>query len=180
MRTVWLVQRGKINRPIDPKGRIGNALHLDYMGSAEFEFGALPSSLRDMQRHKNELKLKETSFKNLYGDTLVTLTYLDENDFEKWNGEFNEACAGKRSLKESLFMNAWINEIKAPATLKGKRAKDYVEARNGWRPEFWWDLNNGVMASFDKKFMNVLKDVLENSWKFMDENAAKKLAEKAA
>lgn len=43
--TPYLVQRGKIRHPL-VEGRFSDAVNLDYMGSAEFEWGALPKSLR--------------------------------------------------------------------------------------------------------------------------------------
>lgn len=43
MRTPYLIQRGKIVKPLaEHDTRLSKAVNLDYMGSSEFEFGALP------------------------------------------------------------------------------------------------------------------------------------------
>lgn len=141
---------------------------MDYMGSSEFEFGALPSSLREMQRNKDQLILRATNISNVDGDNLLVLTSLSDEDFEIWCDQFLEACNHKRHLKESLRAADWFKEIKAPEALKGKKKKEYIERQLRYRPDFWWDLDNGAMASFNKEFMAQCKQNLESSWRYMD------------
>jgi hypothetical protein len=56
MHTPYLIQRGEIKRPL-VEGRLSEAVNLDYMGSAEFEFGALPKSLRALQSMVDAISL---------------------------------------------------------------------------------------------------------------------------
>lgn len=51
--TPYLVQRAKFNDRTDKRG-IDNILQFDYMGSAEFEFGALPKSLENIRKKIND------------------------------------------------------------------------------------------------------------------------------
>lgn len=46
----YLIQRASINTPLAaPSARLSQAVNFDYMGSAEFEFGALPRSFRNIE-----------------------------------------------------------------------------------------------------------------------------------
>jgi len=56
----WLVQRGefKIIKDNDIIG-MDSLITWDYMGSAEFEFGALPQSLKRMVKEFNQYQLFE-------------------------------------------------------------------------------------------------------------------------
>ncbi len=57
VKPIYLVQRGTINRPLSQYTdvRISEAIDLDYMGSSEFEFGALPKSLRAFEAEADAL-----------------------------------------------------------------------------------------------------------------------------
>lgn len=60
--------------------------------------------------------------------------------------------------------------------LNMKECSHFEEGRSKYHLEidFWWDVDNHVMWSFDKVFMNRLGDVLVRSWKYMDEQKAVK------
>jgi len=47
MKTPYLVQRGKFKQPAKIEG-IDSLIQFDYMGSSEFEFGALPKALKEI------------------------------------------------------------------------------------------------------------------------------------
>ena len=49
----WLIQRGKFENR-EHKSGIDSILSFDYMGSSEFEWGALPKSLGNMRSGLNE------------------------------------------------------------------------------------------------------------------------------
>jgi len=174
MRNVYLVQRGTINTPLSIENRISQAVNMDDMGSAEFEFGALPKSLRAMQHAADKLTLRETNIFNVDGDNLQVLTSLSDEDFEQWCTQFQEACSNKRHLKKGLRIENWFKAIQVPETLKGKSAKEYVDRHLRYRSDFWWDIDNNLMASFNKDFMAQCKQNLESSWKYMDEQVTAK------
>jgi hypothetical protein len=48
----YLIQRGTI---LENSGALSDAVRLDYMGRAEFEFGAMPGSLRRMETQQDKL-----------------------------------------------------------------------------------------------------------------------------
>lgn len=174
MRNVYLIQRGTINVPLSIENRISQAVNMDYMGSAEFEFGALPKSLRAMQRAADALELRETNITNIEGNNLLVLSSLSDEDFATWCAQFKESCDNKRRLKEMLRIENWFKELKAPEELKGKRKQEYIDRHIRYRSDFWWDIDNGVMTSFNKDFMAQCRQNLESSWKYMDEQVANK------
>ena len=53
MNTIYHIQRMK--KPYNSNGEgLDKYFRMDYMGSAEFEFGALPASLKRVRKHLNE------------------------------------------------------------------------------------------------------------------------------
>lgn len=58
--STWLIQRLKENKyGSDNRKGIDKAFLMDYMGSAEFEFGALPSALKAMRARKDDIILEK-------------------------------------------------------------------------------------------------------------------------
>lgn len=146
----YLVQRGEIRRPLkDESCRFSDAVNLDYMGSAEFEFGALPKSLRALQARVDSLK-KTVLVSVMSGDVpLKVLHGLSDAAFKEYEGHLLAIRADKHRLKESSHF-----------------AHDYSSQYA--KTDFWWDIDNHVMWSFDKEFMNRLPSYLASSWKYMD------------
>lgn len=150
----YLIQRGEIKRPL-VDGRISEAVNLDYMGSAEFEFGALPKSLRAMQSRLDDLKAT-TEPRILEGERSLRILHgFTPDEYEEYLGYLLELRADKRRTKETTRFAAGYPPMKFSKT------------------DIWWDIDNHVMFSFDKVFMNRLLDHLVASWKYMDEQKAK-------
>lgn len=146
------VQRGTINHPI-PQDRISRAVDLDYMGSAEFEFGALPRSLRALEAQVDNIKLTvEPSITDEQGRSLRVLHLFNEEGYAEYLTQLLKMRNGTARLKESTYF-----DIEHKNRFKSLRA------------DFWWDITNHVMWSFDKAFMKKLPDCLVASWKYMNE-----------
>ena len=155
METPYLVQRCEIRRPL-VEGRISEALGLDYMGSAEFEFGAVPKSLRALQRDVDKIKLSVDPRITDNDRSLRVLHAFDEVEFEQYFKHLQTMRANKLRLKEATRFEA------------GREPSKYSVC------DVWWDIENHVFWSFDKIFMNRITDCLVASWKYMDEQKAKK------
>jgi hypothetical protein len=150
IKTPYLIQRCEIRRPLT-EGRFSQVANLDYMGSAEFEFGALPQSLRQLQANVDKIKLTVDN-RILEGEkSLRVLHTFDEAEFEEYFQHLVAMRANKLRLKESSHFEA------------GRRPSKYHVT------DLWWDIDNHVFWSFDKVFMNRLGDSLVASWKYMDE-----------
>ena len=155
MKTPYLVQRCEIRRPL-VEGRIGEALELDYMGSAEFEFGAIPKSLRALQHDVDKIKLSVDPRIVDNDRSLRILHTFDEVELEQYFKHLQTMRVNKLRLKEATRFEA------------GRESRPYGTT------DVWWDIENHVFWSFDKIFMNRITDCLLASWKYMDEQKAKK------
>ena len=105
------VQRGRIRRPLGQHVglRLTQAVAMDYMGSAEFEFGVLPDSLRVTQ--SQFLLYKQHKFERLVATrdgkpfTMRVFANFDtEEQRDTYEGWLVDMQAGKLHMKESSGM----------------------------------------------------------------------------
>jgi hypothetical protein len=154
----YLVQRGRIKSPLggENSARLKDSIEWDYMGSAEFEFGALPASLRRMQANRQDYMLQklaipqlETDGSETNGYTLRVYSRFKSQDLEKYYEHLQALRNNRLDTKESTGF--------------GLKDSTFVKERTN----FWWDLDNDAMFSFHKVAMNRLHSWLENSWSYM-------------
>jgi len=162
VKKAYLIQTGQINKPYNTyKGlKLSEAVCLDAMDSAEFEFGALPKSLRRMEATKvfklDTIEFRNQIYKGIDISQVVRVFHsLTSEQFEKYIEE---------SLKPMFFRKLHLKE-------NSRFGEDSVSF-NGRRSkvDFWWDIENDVMWSADKMFMNRLPKHLEASWAYMNKN----------
>lgn len=157
LQTPYLIQRATIVRPLKRTGRFSEVVDLDYMGSSEFEFGALPASLRMLQKHIDDIKLTvEPRLRDTDNHNLRVLHTFNEADYEGYVQHLLNLRADKQRTKECTRFQASYPASRFTVT------------------DLWWDINNHTMFSFDKNFMNRLSDRLVESWKYMNEEKAKR------
>lgn len=136
----YLVQRAKFRDEINRNG-LNNILSFDYMGSAEFEFGALPKSLKRIREN-----IGEYSYFEIQLDRYKIIVFCNKNLFADVKYEIVEIVLNKRNLKESC-------------DLKYLFVKDlFCKCYN----DFWWDIDNDFMffkynPTFLEKFKNVIR-----------------------
>ena len=156
-RAPHLVKRARIRKPRnDYKGAtLSQSVNMDYMGAAEFEWGALPQSLRVVQAQKslyNRFKADRIS-KVLDDGSVAKLLYYANFDtteqFEQYEEWLLDVINGKRHMKESLRMSVG------------------TEVGGEYDPDFWWDIRNHVFMSFDKDYMKRLPQHLDESFRVM-------------
>jgi len=154
--TPYLIQRGKILHPL-VEGRFSEAVDLDYMGASEFEYGALPKSLRALQARVSDIKVTvEPRITGESGESLRVLHTFAPDEYEEYAGHLLKLRDGTAHTQESTYFG--VDHSKHFKTL---------------RCDLWWDIDNDVMFTFDKVFMKRLPDHLVASWKWMDEQKAK-------
>lgn len=169
MKTPYLIQRAEINNNRTGASRLSEAVDLDYMGSAEFEFGATAKSLRALETafltHKTEnhdlmrvVDCAEITTKSRSGKQkpLKVLHCFTDEEFEKYLPYFHKMREGKFRGKENPRFEA---SPKWPFTSNSIN--------------FWWDIENHVMWSFDHDLMRKLPLHLQNSWNYMNEQKAR-------
>lgn len=160
MKAPYLVQRGQIRRPLGQHTDmpLKNAVSLDYMGAAEFEFGALPSSFRRTEaQFMLYKKVKVPSIVACTGDkgkdfTLRLFANFDTTEQEaQYLGWLEQMFAGELRMKES------VGVVKAAGKIV---LNDHCD--------FWWDIENDVFMSFDKQFMSRISEHLLKSFEVLN------------
>lgn len=167
----YLIQRAKINRPLGQydKATLTNAVNLDYMDAAEFEFGALPRSLRRVQAQfplYEKYKVPHiTSTRD--GKKFVLRMFAnfdraeDYDQYVKWLIKIRNGDT--LNLKESTNFDIQSCQDVLSRTGEERLEDDTLPSRN----DFWWDIENDVFWTFDKNFMNNLEGHLKSSFAAM-------------
>lgn len=157
IRPIWLVQRAGIPTPLAPaKSTLTQSLHLEYMGSVEFEVGGLPKSLRHLlSAHEQGNMVIRLVPEITQGESpLRVLSTFDDATFADYTKELHRLRYHNPPTKENTYFQF-----------------DLQKRYPGFSPdtEFWWDLHNSTMWSFNKRYMNRLVSYLENSFKILSE-----------
>ncbi len=122
MEKPYCIQRAKFESRNDKIG-IDKLLRFDYMGSAEFEFGALPESLKRVRANFNDYMIFDYSFKKFPSKSVTIYCKKEQYDFI---GDILEELAERKiRLKERCDLSDWLNE------------KESSYKRN----DFWWDID---------------------------------------
>lgn len=129
----FLIQRGRFK---DVKGKITGVdqlLYFDYMGSAEFEFGALPRSLKQITSIVETLVITNSKIKD-YKGTGVFILHAPEQSADSIIEHLHQIKKGKMRLKE------------------GARFRENLdEPLNSYNViNFWWDIDNNYMFCIGK------------------------------
>lgn len=135
----YLIQRGKFFDREYKKG-IDSIVELDYMGAAEFEFGALPKSLGNMREKINYY---------IYFDISIGLNVISvfchKDKKDEVRDYLNELADNKMRLHERSDFDNYIHPSK------------YYQSK----VNFWWDIENDLMfwkrnPEFELKFRNII------------------------
>lgn len=149
------IQRGTIREAYTEKARYSEAVDNHYMGSSEFEWGALPASLRRAQAERDSLSVLTVSgVVDLLGRSLIAYGNFSRIDPEEYGEAISDVAHKKARTRELTGFD------------------DQMESGKKYRnTNVWWDINNDVFMSFDASFMADLPRLLSNSWAYMDEQA---------
>ena len=149
----YLVQRGVIVKNPKHNQRISENIEWDYMGSAEFEFGALPKSLRRIEAEMklyHIVQIKEITNNN---KPLILWSKFPFEQLPTYVEHLIQMRKGNLRMKESSYFNENLSER-------------FPRLAN--RVDFWWDLDNDTMFSFRPDIMKVLPDSLRVSFDYMN------------
>jgi len=126
-------------------------MYMDYMGSAEFEFGALPTSLKRMTTSVDSLEVAEVCGVKLRdGRGLFMLTL--------------PGCAGVQKFlrlmaEDRRFMTKERTHMLEVVTGKDFLGKDVTPRSYCW-VDAWWDIDNDVMWCFGKSLAEALLEAV--------------------
>lgn len=141
----YLIQRARFKGvPLQDIVGMDSLFHFDYMGSAEFEFGALPKSLRTIvENHADYEMFTVNEVKNLNGETMQL--YCHKDVFERAKENATHLSNEPYGYKEYCDMPHYL----------GKR--EGYEVGN----DFWWDISNHYMICFGEDHAIKLLTALE-------------------
>lgn len=171
-----IIQLGKIRRPLGKytHATLHQAIEMEYMGASEFEWGAPALSLRAIQAqfslyetHKFEQVKVQKDGKVFSCRVFANFdTFEERNQYEQW---LLRIQAGTLLLQEhSGFDKPEKYDWSSPEEKQAASRGDTMP----FRTDFWWDLRNHIIFSFDKQFMGRLGNHLQNSFQFMDSAAS--------
>lgn len=146
----YLIQRGKFkSTPLQDISGVDSLFEFDYMGSAEFEFGALPKSLRIIvENSANYGMFTISEVKNLDGEPMQL--YCHRTVFERAKENAIHLSNEPYGYKEYCDMADYV----------AGKAKTYRPAN-----DFWWDIGNHYMICFGEdraiKLLMALEKMVE-------------------
>lgn len=126
----WLIQRGMFRNNETSTGLFGgssgNLIDPEYMGSAEFEFGAIPKAYRRIMGQYEKYKLHKTDLVTVRG--VPFYLFCDESKYETILDEIKRYINERYHLKEWTNIEAHFEEN--PASIQHHK----------WqcRTNFWW------------------------------------------
>ena len=180
----YLIQRAGIvpNAPED--ATVSKALRLEYMGKAEFEFGALPKSLRMLAARacKNEgilVPQEMTGVVDREGRTMLVVG-IPEGQVEEYLTAMQpviddtKRIATYTDIRDAMLPLAELPAYhplnsKPPAGKRRGAARDeYLQDVQDRMTKVWWDIDNHALMSFEAPLMERLAGHLRVSWASMD------------
>jgi len=140
----YLIQRARFENR-DFKTGIDSIIKLDYMGSSEFENGAVPKSLKKIRDNKKEYVFIKFNIQKK--DIIIYCKESEISDVKKY---LLELSRGNHKLKEYCDFKEYINPSKFDLE---------IQAGYGHKTDFWWDIENHIMfwkqnTEFKMKFKN--------------------------
>lgn len=121
MREWYLIQRCEDRGVTTGRKGVDKILAFDYMGSAEFEFGALGTAIKQFRNLKGAITLTKSSIKTRFNKPvwIVAPNAADITDIEK---RLIVLSKDKMRLKERSYFDYWFD----------KSASDYKKGITSW------------------------------------------------
>ena len=151
LHTPYLIQRVRLR-----KGNIGKTIDgvfvMDYMGSAEFEFGALPKSLKEICRNFVDYhSTKSPSIVSKNNESLWLFSNFSEEDEKKYFEYIQQMIDEKLFLKEDPYLKYHTRHI---------LNKQYHYTPSPL-PDVWWDIDNHLMFTFGNENLRTILTAIE-------------------
>ena len=147
----WLVQRGTFNSNLtDATQFFGHdgLIDLDYMGSAEFEWGAIPKAFRRIMGQRDQYALYITDFETIGGVPFCVFCRKDR--YDKVLDAIKKYLDGGYGLKEYSNMREHF-KVSGRVSLT---ANKYT-----LRTNFWWCIDKAdIGPDVDEDFDNLVGD----------------------
>jgi hypothetical protein len=124
------------------------------MGAAEYEWGALPQSLKRICKNFNSFIIFPTDIYDHKGNKLML--FIERDKVKEYDEELKAYLSGKRHLK------AWINIEDHISGMTGfGLRKRPIEEKDG--NDIWWDIVNDVWFTFIPEEIENIKQAILNT-----------------
>lgn len=149
----YLVQRGIVKNR-DYKIGIDSIVEFEYMGASEYEWGALPDSLKRIRKNISEYTYLDVPIK----DKVISVFCKSEQKAEI--KQFLEKLAsGKMRVKCCSYFDQYVS----PSEYERQWQKKHPLETN-----FWWDLDNDIMfwvknPDFELQFKSII-EITPKDW----------------
>lgn len=170
MKNPYLIQRCRYEEKGNTNlGTITETYRPEYMGSSEFEFGAMPQSLRRMNDKIKDYKVSDYTISGKQ-----VWFFVKETDIREYVHSLEDLIREKYGiLKEVIkfpfyYDEKEINERKDKEKQYKKKFKNPNYELTPWE-NVWWDIENDLIFSFDINAVVNWPVCLNNSIKYMDE-----------
>jgi len=161
----WLIQTGVVYPEPEPDCTFIKSVSWNYMGSSEFEFGALPKSAKEMCKRMGDYAIvDDESLKNRLGHTLhiyLPMSVGDNNSHD--------------TLAEYLTYLVDLKDMNLLTKERHEFDMAFKEELCGLSDlhlshMVWWDIDNHIVFSYDGEFMKQIRTLLKRSEKALKES----------
>ena len=143
----YLLQRAQIEDRDYKKG-IDSIISLDYMGASEYEWGAIPDSLKAIRAN-----IPEYTYMDVPMDGKVITVFCNVKDRPDVKAYLNELA--NNDMQTKCYHD--FNNLLRPSKIQQE-----WQAKRPLRTNFWWDLENHLMFwvkdnEFEAKFKGLIE-----------------------
>lgn len=127
----WLLQRGKITHKV-PKG-INSPIHIDfdYMGSAEYEFGAIPACLYRIDKQFDKYKFFKTELvSNVDANNMYI--FCKEEDADDIKESLKDFVKKPKALKEPSYLDDVFGNSESIFRHCREKSDCWLDLQNNW------------------------------------------------
>lgn len=159
MKQIYLLQRAKVNPEINQevsKLKTGEYIRLDYMGSAEFEFGAIPNFQKNINKSLSKLQNYSVTHNN---QALWFMCLPEEKD--EYSNLLIQVLENKVRLKERSGFDQ--REPLEGTTKRNKKVYTYDSPKAPFSYSVWFDLDNNRVVARNEDVLNNLRKTIPNS-----------------
>jgi hypothetical protein len=142
MNKPWLIYRCTFKKNGTSEG-VDSLLRFDYMGSAEYEFGALPKSLKRMVSKIEKMEIFKTPYKRNDGKGLFLLCLPEEREYECYI--HNMVQSKYEKLKEQIYLKANIDGTASYS-----------------KSDIFWDIENDIIFGFGEEEVDAVREAIDN------------------
>lgn len=144
MKETYLVQEGtfRIDSEVEKVDGIDSIVEFKYMGAAEFEFGALPQSLKRIAKNLEEYKAFPTRYVSHKKEKLFI--FCKENDLSFVREMIKRMRKNNQHLKIGITF------------------KRNFEEESRFIGNFWWDIDNDFFFFFGENQVEKVKTAMKN------------------